>query len=497
MIMVLKTSHHGPSDAMHNPSQLLRILSKEVCFISHGDQHASISFLIPRSLILKRWQSAPTSNHQITKNLYKSPTHYPCDIFQNIIVILFSIHCDDGILPESTSNNSASNNDNQEEAFRILKDKLCNAPVLALLDGPDDFVIYCDASNQGFECVLMYRGKYIFDQKELNMRQRRWIELFSDYDCKIRYHPGKANVVADALSRKERIKPRRDLKDPAEMLRRLDVQYERKDDRGLYFMDRIWISLSGNIRTLIIDEAHTSKYSIHLGADKMYYDLRDLYWCPRMKKDIAMYVSKCLTCLKIKVEHQKPSGLLQQPEIPEWKWKKITMYLVTKLPKISSGYDTIWVIVDRLTKSAHFLPIHEDYKMERSPVMWAEVGETRDRQNSYVDKRRKPLEFNVGDHVILKVSPWKGVTHFSRKGKLAPRFMRPFEIVERVGPVAYRLRLPQELSGILDTSHMSNLKKCLADASLQVPLEEIEIGDKLHFVEEPIEIVDRKVKKLK
>ncbi|GJX32590.1 putative reverse transcriptase domain-containing protein [Tanacetum coccineum] len=245
-----------------------------------------------------------------------------------------------------------------------------------------------------------------------------------------------------------------------------------------------------------MDEAHTSRYSVHLGADKMYYDLRDLYWWPGMKRDIAEYVSRCLTCSKIKAEHQKPLGFLQQPEIPEWKWEKITMDFVTKLPKSSSGHDTIWVVVDRLTKSAHFLPIREDYKTEklakiytneivarhgvpvsiisdrdggrwgshlppliefsynnsyytsikcapfealygrkyRSPVIWTEVRESqlivpeimqettekivqinerlktaRSRQKSYADKRRKPLEFQVGDRVLLKVSPWKGV----------------------------------------------------------------------------------------
>ncbi|GJU28573.1 putative reverse transcriptase domain-containing protein [Tanacetum coccineum] len=114
-----------------------------------------------------------------------------------------------------------------------------------------------------------------------------------------------------------------------------------------------------------MDEAHTSRYSIHSSADKMYYDLRDLYWWPSMKRDIVEYISRCLTCSKIKVEHQKHSGLLQQPEIPEWKWEKITMDLVTKLPRSSSGYDAIWVIVDRLTKSAHFLLIREDYKIEK------------------------------------------------------------------------------------------------------------------------------------
>ncbi|GJY03225.1 putative reverse transcriptase domain-containing protein, partial [Tanacetum coccineum] len=260
--------------------------------------------------------------------------------------------------------------DKQEESFRILKERLCNALVLALLDGQNNFVVYFDASNQGFGYVLMQRGKviayasrqlkiheknytthdlelgavvfalktwrhylygmksviytdhkslqYLFEQKELNMRQRWWIELLSDYECEIKYHPGKANIP-----------------------------------------------LVGGIRKLIFDKAHTSKYSVHPGADKMYYDLRDLYWWPGMRRNIAEYVSKCLTCSKIKAEHQKPSGLLQQPEIPEWKWEKITMDLVTKFPKSSSGYDAIWVVVDRLTKLAHFLPIHEDYKTEK------------------------------------------------------------------------------------------------------------------------------------
>ncbi|GKF85444.1 putative reverse transcriptase domain-containing protein, partial [Tanacetum coccineum] len=192
------------------------------------------------------------------------------------------------------------------------------------------------------------------------MHQRWWIELLSDYECEIKYHPSKANVVADALSRKERLKPRRvramsitihsglktkileaqgeasnDLKAPAEWLRGLETHFEQRNDGGIYFFDCIWISSVGGVRKLIMDEAHTSRYSIHPGADKMYHDLRDLYWWSGMKRDIAEYVSKCLTCSKIKVEHQKPSGLLQQPEIPKWKWEKITIDLVTKLPRSS------------------------------------------------------------------------------------------------------------------------------------------------------------------
>ncbi|GKE30741.1 putative reverse transcriptase domain-containing protein, partial [Tanacetum coccineum] len=151
------------------------------------------------------------------------------------------------------------------------------------------------------------------------MRQRRWIELFCDYDGKIRYHPGKANVVADALSSKER--------------KGLDEMIEHRSDGALYYVDRIWVPLKGDVRTLIMDKAHNSKYSIHPGADKIYYDLRDRYWLPGIKKDIAVY-------------------------------ERIAMDFVTKLPRTSSGHDIILVIVDRLTKSAHFLPMREDFKMD-------------------------------------------------------------------------------------------------------------------------------------
>ncbi|GKC92318.1 putative reverse transcriptase domain-containing protein [Tanacetum coccineum] len=285
----------------------------------------------------------------------------------------------------------------------------------------------------------------------------------------------------------------------------------------------------------------------------MYYDLRDRYWWPGMKKDIAVYVSRCLTCLKVKAEHQRPSRLIQQPEIPKWKGEGIAMDFVTKLPKTSSGHDTIWLIMDRLTKSAHFLPMREDYKMDRlarfwqsmqealgtwldmstayhpqtdsqmkfsynnsyhssvrrapfealygrkcrSPIMWAEAGESQLIGPDYADKRRKPLELSVGDFVLLKVSPWKGVVRFRKKGKLAPRFVRPFEIIKKVGLVAYRLRLPEELNGVHDTFHVSNLKKCLADPTLQVPLDEIQVDVKLNFVEEPLEILEREFNKLK
>jgi hypothetical protein len=408
----------------------------------------------------------------------------------------------------------------------------------------------------------------------------------------------------------------------------------KRSDGVLCFKDRSWVPHYGGIRDLIMHESHKSKYSIHPGSDKMYQDLKKLYWWPNMKADIAEYVSKCLTCSRVKAEYQKPSGLLVQPELPMWKWDRITMDFVTKLPRTSTGYDTIWVIVDRLTKSAHFLPIKETDEMNtlaqiylkeivsrhgvpisiisdrdsrftshfwgslqkalgtkldmstayhpqtdgqsertiqtledmlracvidfgkgwdkhlpliefsynnsyqasikaapfealygrkcRSPICWAEVGDVqltgpdlvhettekiiqikqrlqaaRDRQKSYADLKRKPMDFQVGDRVLLKVSPWKGMIRFGKRGKLNPRYIGPFNILERIGPVAYKLELPEELSRIHDTFHVSNLKKCLSDESLIIPLKEIRLDEKLNYTEEPIEIMDREVKQLK
>ncbi|KAI3776024.1 hypothetical protein L1987_45784 [Smallanthus sonchifolius] len=558
----------------------------------------------------------------------------------------------------------------QEEAFQTLKQKLCNAPILTLPDGIDDLVVYCDASNQGLGCVIMQRGKvivyasrqlkvheknytthdlelgavvfalkiwrhylygtkcvvftdhkslqHIFNQKELNMRQWRWVELLNDYDCEIRYHPGKTNVVADALSRKDHVllhcsRIQTDIQTRIleaqhvsvtegnmyeEMSCGVELLLESKPNGLLYYLNRIWVPDRDDLRAFLMNDAHKTRYSIHPGADKMYQDLRQLYWWPGIKKDIALYVAKCLTCSKVKAEHQRLSGLLEQPEIPVWKWENITMDFITKPPRTSSGYDSIWVIIDGLTKSAHFLPIREDFKVEklariyideivsrhgvpvniisdrdarftsrfwqslqkalgtrldlstayhpqtdgqtertiqtlkdmlracvidfggnwdshisliefsynnsyhtsinmapfealygrkcRSPICWNDIGETqitgpeliqetsdkiiqlrdnirvaRSRQKSYADKRRKPLEFQVGDLVLLKVSPWKGVIRFGKKGKLAPRY------------------------------------KCLADENLHIPLDDVRIDETMHFVEKPVEIMNREVKQLK
>nr|GEU94608.1 putative reverse transcriptase domain-containing protein [Tanacetum cinerariifolium] len=469
------------------------------------------------------------------------------------------------------------------------------------------------------KCIVYTNHKslqYILDQKELNMRQRRWIDLLSDYDCKIRYHPGKGNVVADTLSQKDkeplRVRslvmkihtnlPEKILEAQTEAIKEENVKaenlgrllktiFEICSNRIRCFKGRIWLPLFGGIRDIIMHESHKSKYSIHLGSDKMYQDLKKLYWWPNIKADIATF-------------------------------EKITMDFVSGLLRTPSGYDSIWVIVDCLTKSAHFLPMkktdnikklaqlyrkkivcrhgvpvsiipdrdslftsrfwetlqkalgtqlnlsiayhpetdgqsermiqtledmlracvidfvnswdrhlplvkfsynnsyHASIKAApfevlygrkcRSPVCWSEVGDSqltglklirettkkigqiknrlltaRSRQKSYADVRHKLMEFEVGDMVMLKVSPWKGIIRFGKRGKLSPRYIGPFEIIKRIGPVAYTLELPEKLHGIHNMFHVSNLKKCLADENLVIPLEEIQLDDKLHFIEEP------------
>ncbi|GKE00099.1 putative reverse transcriptase domain-containing protein [Tanacetum coccineum] len=388
----------------------------------------------------------------------------------------------------------------QEEAFQTLKINLCDALILSLPDGVEDFVVYCDASNQGLDHKSL---QHIFDQNELNMRLRRWIELFSDYECEIRYHPVRGMILA---AQSEAFKQENVL---AERLHGLDQQMERKEDESLYFMDRIWAPLVGGVRTIIMDESHKTKYSVYPGVDKMYHDLRDMYWWPGMKRDIATYVSKCLTCSKVKAQHQRPSSLLQQPEIPEWKWDKITMDFIIKLPKTKSGHDTIWVIVNRLTKSAHFLAMREDYSTERLTKLYIDeikdLGTRLDMSTTYhpqTDGQKIGESSLIGPELVHETT--NKVVLIKEKLKAARdrqksyvENRRPFEILERIGPVAYRLRLLKELSSVHDTFHVSNLNKCLADANLHVPLDESKIDNTLRFVEKPVEIMDREVRSLK
>nr|GFA17988.1 hypothetical protein [Tanacetum cinerariifolium] len=191
------------------------------------------------------------------------------------------------------------------------------------------------------------------------MHQRRWIELFSDYECENLYHPGNANVVADALSRKERVKPRRE-NILAERLHGLDQQMERKEDESLYFMDRIWVPLIGYVRMVILNEAH--KYRIWVPL---------IGYVRMVILNEAHKYSKCLACAKVKAEHQRPLGLLQQPEILEWKWDKITMDLITKLARSRSGHDAIWVKNKRENDKIRTKPdqIKEKQEAWKSPTL--------------------------------------------------------------------------------------------------------------------------------
>nr|GEU68072.1 putative reverse transcriptase domain-containing protein [Tanacetum cinerariifolium] len=454
--------------------------------------------------------------------------------------------------------------------------KLCSAQILALPEGSEDFIVYCDASNEGLGAVLMKREKvilyasrqlkiheknyttddlelgavvctvftdhkslqYILIQKELNIRQRQWLELLSDYDCDIHYHPGKANVVSDTLSSKEREPPLRvralvmtigldhprqhlnaqtearklenikkedvggmlveNSRDPEKteaqkpeniknedvggMIRK-DIPKEKLEpctDGTLCFNCRSWFPCYGDLKTVIMHESLRSKYSILPGSKKMYQDLKKLYWWPNMKANIATYVSKCLTCAKVKAKHQRPIRLLVQPKIPQWKWDNITMDFAIKLPNSSEvefSYNNSYHAGIKAT------PFEALYGQKcRSPVCWAEVRKVqltgpeivqkvtkknvqikqkiqaaRGRQRGYADLRCKPMEFQVGDSVMLKV-----------------------------GAIAYKLELPQELSKVYNTFHVSNLKKCHANEPLAVPLDGLHIDDKLHLIEEPV-----------
>nr|GFA44442.1 putative reverse transcriptase domain-containing protein [Tanacetum cinerariifolium] len=481
----------------------------------------------------------------------------------------------------------------------------------------EDFIIYCDASNKGLGTVLMQREnvisyasrqlkiheknytthdlelgavvfalkiwryylygtkctvftdhkslQHILDQKELNMRQLQWLELLSDYYCDIHYQPGKANVVADALSRKEREPPLRvralvmtiGLDLPRQILnaqtetrkleniKREDVggmlvenskypkkvrtkKLEPRTDGTLCLNGRSWLPCYGDLQTVIMHESHKSKYSIHPGFDKMYQDMKKLYWWPNMKADIVTYVSKCLTCAKVKAEHQKVSGLLVQPKIPEWKWDNITMDFVTKLPQSSEGYDTIWVHPETNSQSertiqtletmlrafaidfgkswVNHLPLvkfsynssyHASIKAApfealygrkcHSPVCWR-GSNPRSRINTRDDRENSPNQ--------AKNTSRPGRT-FWKTGEVEPRYVGPFKVLERVGDVAYKRDLPEELSRVHNTFHVSDLKKCHADEPLAIPLDGLYLDDKLHFVEEPVEIMNREVKRLK
>ncbi|GJU55375.1 putative reverse transcriptase domain-containing protein, partial [Tanacetum coccineum] len=279
----------------------------------------------------------------------------------------------------------------------------------------------------GTKCVVFTDHKslqHILDQKELNMRQQRWLELLSDYDCEIRYHPGKANVILSAQleARKEENFINKDLHG---MINKLEPHA----DGTLLFNNRSWIPFFGNLRALIMHESHKSKYYIHPGSDKMYQDLKKLYHTS-IKATLfeALYGRKCRSPICwAEVEDSQLIG----PEI-----------------------------------------IHET--TEKIIQIKSCIQAARNRQKSYAD-----------------------VIRFGKRGKLNPRYIGPFKIIAKVGTIAYRLELPKQLSKVHSTFHVSNLKKCMSDEPLAIPLDKIQVDDKLHFIEEPVEVMDRKVKHIK
>ncbi|GJY06041.1 putative reverse transcriptase domain-containing protein [Tanacetum coccineum] len=283
---------------------------------------------------------------------------------------------------------------------------------------------------------------------------------------------------------------------------RKDIPKERLEPRAdgtLCLHGRSWLPCYGDLRSVIMHESHKSKYSIHPGSEKMYQDMKKLYWWPNMKADIATYVSKCLTCARVKAEHQRPSGLLVQPKIPEWKWDNITMDFITKLPKSSQVARhgiPVSIICDRDGRfTSNFwksfqkalgtdISMSTAYHLETDGQSERTIQTLKDMLRAYV------IDFGKGwvKHLplaefMLKVSPWKGVVRFGKRGKLNPRYVGPFKVIAKVGRVSYKLELPQELSRVHHTFHVSNLKKCYANEPLVMTLEGIHVDDKLQFVE--------------
>ncbi|KAG8481801.1 hypothetical protein CXB51_026415 [Gossypium anomalum] len=584
-----------------------------------------------------------------------------------------------------------------QKSFDRLKTCLTEAPVLVQPESGKEFVIYSDASLLGLGCVLMQEGrvvafasrqlkphkknypthdlelaaivfalklwthylfgerchvysdhkslKYFMTQRDLKLRQRRWLELLKDYELVIDYHPGKANVVAEALSRKSlfalramnvhlsvssddvlvaelKAKPllihqileSQKVDDElvvkrAECVSNVESEFQIDDNDCLTFKNRLCVPRNLELISKILSEAYSGPMSVHPSSRKMYNDLKRQFWWSGMKRDISNFISKCLICQQVKTKHQVPSGLLQPIMIPERKWDRITMDFVSGLPLTQSKKDSIWVIIDRLTKSVHFIPVRKNFSLDKLAELYVSqivrlhgvpisivsdrdprftsrfwkklqealgtklhfstafhpqtdgqseriiqiledmlrccileccgswerylplvefaynnsfqssikmapyealydaeqkvkvIGESlkaaSDRQKSYADLKQKDIEYHVGDKVFLKVSPWKKVLRFGCKGKLSPRFIGPYEISKRIGPVVYRLILPPELEKIHNVFHVSMLRRYRSDPSHIINPSEVEIQPNLSYEEELIRVLAREVKELR
>nr|GEV72296.1 putative reverse transcriptase domain-containing protein [Tanacetum cinerariifolium] len=419
-----------------------------------------------------------------------------------------------------------------EAAFQLLKQKLCSATILALPEGSENFVVYCDASHKGLGAILMQMDKviayasrqlkvheknytthdlelgalvfslnmwrhylygtkcvvfidhkilqHILNQKELNMRQRRWLELLSDYECEIQYHPGKANVVADALSRKERSKPLRvqalvmtiGLNLPKQILNHSEARKEENFiNKDLYGMvKKLEPRADRTISEAVRFVGSTGNPTIELGE---YND----GFCDLIAKDDNRSRHDLVS------RHGVPVSIISDRD------GKFTSYFWKPLNK---------ALGTRLDMSTAYHP-QTDGHSKRTIQTWEDMLRAcvLDFGKELCRPKTKTLEFQVGDKVMLKVSPWKGVISFGKKEKLNPRYIGPFKIIAKVGTVAYRLELPEQLRRVHGTFHVSNLKKCMSDEPLAIPLDDIQVDDKLHFIEEPVEVMDRKVKRLK
>ncbi|KAL4384851.1 hypothetical protein GQ457_15G012120 [Hibiscus cannabinus] len=540
---------------------------------------------------------------------------------------------------------------------------LTHAPVLVQPESGKDFTVYSDASHLGLGYVLMQEGKivayasrqlkshelnypthdlelaaivfalkiwrhylygekcylftdhkslkYLLTQKELNLRQRRWMELLKDYDLVIDYHPGKANVVADALNRK-----------PSPLIHAINAHFRHKRDQK--------ISKDQELQAVVAKMKDKPNLDFSVNADGLLC-FRNRICVPN---DESLQQEILQEAHNIKAEHRVPTGLLQPIELPQWKWEYITMDFVSGLPLTPKKNDAIWVIMDRFTKSAHFLPVKMDFGYQRlaelyvreiirlhgvpksiisdrdprftskfwkslqtalgtqvklstafqpqtdgqlerviqvledmlracviefhksweksiplvefaynnsyqasikmapfealygrrcrTPLCWSELGESNDlgpkvlrkteeqvaiihdrlkagfdRQKAYADLKRRDIQYSVGEKAFLKVSPWKKIFRFGKKGKLSPRFIGPFEVIEEVGPVAYRLALPPEFSKIHDVFHVSMLRKYKSNPSHVLEPDEVELNPNLFYEEEPVQILAREVKRLR